>query len=307
MKLGRLFLIAALLVASFSLFNSVYAQSTQYAVKLSAYSLLVTCPAEVIPGETVTFNVQGNPTVNGVYLQSLTATIYYTDQTGIRQLQTESLVVSSSPNAYNNYVSYGYYGPFNKNFTVNVPDNATATPLVSIFSESVMPKYQGWNPYSPSYPYYQSHFNIPTSYPYYAYYPYYLSYPYLPAYPYSYPPNPSYAYPQYPPSYSSTSGYGSDQAVASLSYVKASMPESSTVQSENQMIQQQLNQTQAANQELQARLSQQNSTIIQLTQQVTAVSGTVQMYQWMTFTFALLAVVILAFTIKQRRNKQASS
>ena len=301
MKRGKIFLVAALLLASFSLFNSAYAQSTQYTVKLNAYNLLVTCPAEVMPGETVTFNVQGNPTASGVYLQSLTATIYYANASSLHQLATENLVVSSSPNAYNNYVSYGYYGSFNKNFTVNVPDNATATPLVAIFSETVMPKYQGWNPYSPSYSYYQSHYNNPTSYPYYPYYPYYLSYPYLPAYPY-YP-----TYPAYSPSYTPTSSYGSDQSVTSLSYVKASTPESVTVQSENQMLQQQLNQTQGEIQQLQGKISQQNSTIIQLTQQVAAVNGIVQAYQALTLTFAVVAVVLLVYAIIQRRKRQAAA
>lgn len=301
MKAGRIFLVVSLLLASFSLFNSVYAQSTQYSVKLNAYNLLVTCPAEVMPGETVSFNVQGNPTVNGVYLQSLTATIYYTDQSGMRQLQTESLIVSSSPNAYNNYVSYGYYGSFNKTFTISVPNNATATPLVAVFSETVMPKYNGWNPSYPSYPYYQSHYNNPTSYPYYAYYPYYLSYPYLPAYPY-YPAYPSYTPPAYP-----TNSYGSDQTITSLSYVKASTPESVTVQSENQMLQQQLNQTQGEIQQLQSKISQQNSTIIQLTQQGAAVNGIVQAYQAMTLSFGAIIVVLLVVTITQRRRRQAST
>jgi len=284
MKLGRLFLIAALLVASFSLFNSVYAQSTQYTVKLSAYSLLVTCPAEVMPGETVTFNVQGNPTVNGVYLQSLTATIYYTDQTGIRQLQTESLVVSSSPNAYNNYVSYGYYGPFNKNFTVNVPENTPRTSLVALFSQSAtFGSYysyagNGLNPYYYTNPY-------PFSYPFYPYYPSYMSYAY---YPYSY----------------STPQYGSDQAVAPLSYIKANTPESVTLQSENQMLQQQLSQAQGQNQALQTRLSQQNATINQLNQQVTDMNGTIQTYQMLSLGLGILAVIFLVFTISQRRGKR---
>jgi len=302
MKFARIFLVVVLSLASFSLFNSVFAQSTQYNVKLGAYSLQVTYPADVTPGETVTVNVQGSPTVNGVYLQSLTATIYYTDSSGLRQLQTETLAVGSTPNAYNNFVSYGYYGSFDKSFTVNVPDNATATSLVAIFSETVMPKYQGWNPAYPNDQYYQSHYNNPTSYPYYSYYPYSLMYPYLPAYPY-YPPYTTYTTPPYP-AYSPSNGYGSDQAVASLSYVNATAPESVTLQSANQVLQQQINQTQAQNQQLQAKLSQQNSTLSQLNEQLTGINQTVETYQALSVVFAIVVVVFLAFSIVRLKSKK---
>ena len=321
MKYGRSILVIAVLLVWFSLFNAAYGQPTEYTVKLNSYSLQVTCPAEVMPGDSVTVNVQGSPTQNGVYLQSLIVTIYYPDASGLHELATENLVVSSSPNAYNNYLSYGYTGSFSRNFTVNVPENASRTSLVAVFSESVLPSYQGWTApayqtyrYSPFYPYYSSY----PFYSYYSYYPYHLSYPfYSPFYPYYssypfysyYPNSPSYVppvhYPYYYP-YSSYS-YSSDQAMAPLSYIKANTPESMALQSQNQMLQQQLSQVQGQNQQLQTKISQQNATINQLNQQLTGLSGTVQTYQVLALAFGVLALMLLvAFTIsvRSRRTRQ---
>ena len=284
MKCRRTLLFTAVLLISFSLFNAAYGQPTQssYTVKLNSFILQVTCPAEVMPGDNVTVNVQGNPTGSGVYLQSLIATIYYANASSLHQFATENLVVSSSPNAYNNYISYSYAGSFSKSFTVNVPENASGT-LVSLFSETVLPRYQGWTPY---YPYSPS-----------PYYPYSPSNPY---YPYS-PSNPYYPY-----SYSSYS-YGSDQAIAPLSYIKANTPESVTLQSGNQMLEQQLNQTQGQNQQLKTKLSQQNATINQLNQQLAGINGTVQTYQMLVLTLGVVAVILLAFTINQRRSKKKTA
>jgi len=289
MKSERVLLTAAMLLILFSLFNSAFCQTTQtsYTVKLNSFSLQVTYPSEVVPGDSVTVNVQGSPTGNAVYLQSLTATIYYADASGLHQLATENLVVSSSPNSYS-YVPYGYSGSFSKNFTVNVPENAPRTSLVAIFSETIRPNYYNYGGLAFNYP---SYFSNPYSYQAYPYYPYYPSYA-------SYVP-PAY----YPYSYSSYS-YSSDQSIAPLSYVKADTPESVTLQSENQILQQQLNQTQSQNQQLQAKVSQQNATINQLSQQLAGINGTVQTYQTLALALGVLAVILLVFTINQRRSKQ---
>ena len=197
MNCGRTLLFTALLLFSFSLFSAVYGQPTiSTTVKLNAFSLQVTCPAEVTPGSNVTVNVQGNPTGSGAYIQSLTVTLYYANASSLHQFVTENLVLSSAPNAYNNYISYGISGSFSKSFTLSVPENASGT-LVSLFSEALLPRYQGWTPYSSGYPYYP----YSSSYPYYPYSSSYPFYPYSSGYPYS---------------------YSSDQAIATLSYIQAS-------------------------------------------------------------------------------------
>jgi hypothetical protein len=290
MKYGRILVVTAVLLISFSLFNVAFGQSTQssYTVKLNSFSLVVTYPAEVMPGDIVTVSVQGTPTGNAVYLQSLTATIYYADASGLHQLPVQNLVVNNSPNTYNNYVSYTYSGSFSKNFTVKVPESAPRTSLVAIFSETVQPNYYNYGGYAYNYPNYYS--NLPYTYQGYPYYPYYPTYAYM---------SPAY----YPYSYSSSS-YGSDQAIAPLSYVKANTPESATLQSENQMLQQQLGQAQGQNQQLLTKVSQQSATIDQLTQQLSGTSGTIQMYQVLVLALGVLAAILLAFNINQRRSKE---
>jgi hypothetical protein len=292
MKYGKGLLVVAVVLISFSLFGAAFGQSAQasYTVKLNRFSLLVTYPAEVLPGDKVTVSVQGTPTGSAVYLQSLTVTVYYADVSGLHQLPTVSLF--DSPNAYNNYVTYGYNtGSFNKNFTVNVPENVPRTSLVAIFSETVQPNYYNYGGYTYNYPYYYTN---PYTYQGNPYYPYY--------YPYSqYYTSPAY----YPYSYGTSSpySYSSDQAVAPLSYVKANTPESVTLASENQMLQQELGQVQSQNQELQSKVSQQDATINQQSQQLAGVNGTVQTYQALALGLGVLSVILLAFSISRRKSK----
>jgi hypothetical protein len=123
------------------MFNAALAQPTEvsYVVNLNSFTLRVRYPSEVMPGDTVTVNVQGSPNSNSLYLQSLTATIYYADAVGLHQLGTQNLV-SNPANGYGYYGSYPT-GSFSKNFTVNVPQNAPRTSLVVIFSETVQSNY----------------------------------------------------------------------------------------------------------------------------------------------------------------------
>jgi hypothetical protein len=284
MKYAKSLLATGVLLISLSLFNAAFGQPTQasYTVKLNSLSLQVTYPAEVLPGDNVTVSVQGTPIGNAVYLLSLTVTIYYADSSGLHQLPSVTLV--NPPNAYNPYVTYGYYTEsFSKNFTVNVPKNAPRTSLVALFSEAVQPNYN-YGGYGYNYPYY---YNNPYPYPGYSYYPYYPYYV-----------SPAY----YPYSYSSYS-YSSDQAVAPLSYIRASTPESMALQSENQMLQQQLNQVQSQNQQLQTKVSQQNATINQQSQQLAGLNGTIQTYQTVALALGVVSVILLAFNINQRRSK----
>jgi len=274
MKSVTLLAIAAALIL-LTTFNFALGQSNQtsYTVRLNSFTLQVTYPAEVMPGDTITIYVQGSPTGSAVYLQSLTVTIYYADATGLRQVSTQNLFTSYSPNSYNNYVTYGYSGSFSKNFTVTVPENAPRTALVALFSETVQPNYYSYGGYGYNYPSY-------ASYPYYPSYSVYVSPAY---YPYS--------------SYS----YSSDQGIASLSYINANTPETVTLQSQNQLLQQQLSQLQAQNQELQSKVTDQSATINQLTQQLASMNGTVQAYQMIGLTLGVVIVLLLAFSFNRRK------
>lgn len=268
MKRALAFLVTGALLLSVSLFNPVFAQPTQvsYAVNLNSFTLQVTYPSEVMPGDNVTLNIQGSPKSDNVYLQSLTATIYYADAAGLHQLATQTLV-SNPANGYGYYGSYST-GSFSKSFTVNVPQNAPRTSLIAVFSETVEPNNYYYSDYWP-------YFGYSCSDPVYcAYYP---SYPYY--------------------------GTTSDEALAPLSYIKATTPEFVALQSEYQMLQQQLNQTQAQNKQLQTTISQQSTMISQLNQQLTSANATAQAYQVVAVILVVVAVALAAFSTYRLRGR----
>ena len=139
MKASIRFLVTvAVLVLSGSSLSQVLAQQTQasYTVNLSSFTLQVTYPSEVMPGENITVNVQASPKTSGAYLQTLTATVYYGDASGLHTIATQTIV----SNAGNGYGSYST-GSFSKSFTVNVPQDAPRTSLIALFSETVQANY----------------------------------------------------------------------------------------------------------------------------------------------------------------------
>ena len=266
MKSALAFLVIAALLLPVSMFNPAFAQATQvsYVVNLSAFTLQVMYPSVVMPGDTVTVSVQGSPKSNSLYLQNLTATIYYADAAGLHQLVSQNLV-SNPPS------SYGYYGTstsgsFSKSFTVNVPQAAPRTSLVATFSEIVQSS--NYNYYS-----YPSYFG-------YSFYGNPLFYAYYPSY-----------------------SIASDQALAPLSYINATTPEYVALQSEYQMLQQQLNETQAENKQLQTTISQQGTMVNQLNQQLTSANREAQTYQVVALVFVIIAAALVAFSIYQLRSK----
>jgi chromosome segregation ATPase len=99
-----------------------------------------------MPGDTVSVSVQATPKSSSVYLQNLTATVYYADTAGLHLIATQTL-------ASNPANGYGFYstGSFNKTFTVSVPQNASRTSLFAVFSETVRLNYYalyyGYAPY----------------------------------------------------------------------------------------------------------------------------------------------------------------
>jgi hypothetical protein len=266
MKLVLACLVNAALLLSVFLFNPALAQQAQvsYAVNLSSLTLQVTYPSEVMPGGVVTVNIQGSPKGNSLYLQSLTATIYYADAAGLHQLAAQTIVSNLVSNTYGYYAPYTT-GNFSKNFTVTVPQDAPRTSLVAVFSETVR---------SNNYYYYDYWSNFGFSYygnPFYVYYP----------------------------SYSTTT----DEAVAPLSYIRAATPEYVALQSEYQALQQRLNQTHSQNNQLQTTITQQNAMISQLNEQVASANAKAQTYQTLALAFIIIALALAAFSIYQFRSK----
>jgi hypothetical protein len=277
-------ILTAVILTILAVFNPAFAQSSQgsYTVNLTYATIQVTYPSEVMPGDSVTVNVQVTPKSNA-YIQTLTATLYYIDEAGLHQLATQTLADNSKMAS-----SYGYYytsSSFSKNFQVTVPQNAPRTSLVAVFSETVRSTY--YNNYY-GYPYY-----------YYAYpynnYSYACSYYYC-EYSYAYP---AY-YLSYYPSYAATL---SDSAIAPLSYIKASTPEYVGLQSEYQSVEQQLQQSQDQNQQLQSTISQQSSTINQLNQQLASSNSSTNTYQTLAVGLGILAIVLAVVAALRGRTK----
>jgi hypothetical protein len=293
MKPTTALLLSAVLLTTIALFNPVFAQSNQatYTVNLTYSTIQVTYPSDVLPGDSVTVNVQVNPK-SDVYLQTLTATIYYVDENGLHQLASQTLTDNSNMNN-NGYYGYGYgnsytTASFSKSFQVTVPQDAPRTSLVATFSETAQSNnYNNYNYYG--YPFY-SYYGYP-----YDNNSYSCSYWYC-EYSYTYP---AFYY-EYYPSYSSTS---TDSAIAPLSYIKASTPEYTALQSQYQSLQQQLQQTQAQNQQLQSSVTQQSMTINQLNQQIASSSSNTQTYQVLAIGLGILAAAFAGIAAFRGRSK----
>lgn len=288
-------IVSAILLATIAMLSPAFAQTTQatYTANLTYSSIQVTYPSEVMPGDTVTVNVQVTPK-NNVFLQKLTATIYYSDETGLHQLTSETLADNSNLAKNYNY-GYGYSksyatSSFSKSFQVTVPNDAPRTSLVALFSETAQSINYNYSYYY-SYPYYY-YYGYPYNSTYYScgYYHCYYSYSY-PAY-YAY--YPSYSYPS----------MSTDTAIAPLSYIKASTPEFASLQSQYQSLQQQLQQSQAQNQELQNTISSQSATINQLNQRLASSSNTTQTYQGLAVVLGVLAAVFAGIAAFRGRSKQ---
>lgn len=295
-------MVSAMLLAAIAILSPAFAQPTQasYTVKLTYTTIQVSYPSEVMPGDTVSVNVQVNPK-NHVFLQTLTAVVYYVDQTGLHQLTTQTLADNSKmTNNYNyGYGGYGYSNSyttssFSKSFQVTVPNDAPRTSLLAVFSETAQSS--SYNNYY-GYPYYYS------GNPYYYYYGYpYNSTSYSCGYYYC---QYSYSYPAYYTYYpaSSYQSASTDNAIAPLSYIKASTPEYATLQSQYQSLQQQLQQSQAQNQQLQNTVSSQSTTISQLNQQVASSSSNTQTYQGLAIGLGVLAAAFAGIAAFRGRSR----
>jgi len=279
MKSSHLIIVLAIL-SSIAYGQPVIAQPAQstYTVSLAYMSVQVTFPSEVLPGDSVTVSLQANPKSN-VNVGTLTVTIYYADGTNLHQLASATLG--------NNYVNGG---TFSKQIQFSIPQDAPRTSLIATLSENIQVVYYSYF----YYPAYYDNDNYSSSHCYYnpyCYYDYWFTY-----------------YPSY--SYSSSS----DSGIAPLSYIKATTPEYVSLQTEYQMVQQQLSQSQAENQQLEQNLhdaqnllAQKNSTIASLNQQLGSAQSLIGELEAISVVLAVIAIALGIFTAYRwgRKSSQA--
>jgi hypothetical protein len=263
-----------LAVSSIAFSPIVSAQSNQLtaSVNLNYLTVQVTYPSDVLPGQTITAHVQATAK-SSFHLVALTAQIFYADGSSIQQLGTKTLASDTS-------LASGK--SISGDVSITVPQSAPRTSLVAAFSENARVTNTYYSTYS-------SYYYYPTGYTYY-YYPYayyygnytYYYYPYMyyytnyssPYYYYCYGygcsyPSSYYSYYKYYSSYPANSySYTTDVGITSMPYIKATTPEEQNLQTQNQQLQQQLNQSQASNQQLQQQLSQSQADNQQLQQQL---------------------------------------
>ncbi len=298
MKTSRLTLGLMILIVALSVVVVAHAQAAQtsYTLKLNYFSVQMTYPSQVNPGDLVTVNVQANAK-SGISGATLTAQIFYVDGNTLRQLTSATLTNTGGSS-------------LSKQITFTVPQDAPRTSLFASVTENVQTGYA--NSYANYYSY-PGYYNSSSPYCYYYpdYYDYYgscsYSYSYYPySYPYSY--GFSCAYPSY--SYSTAT----DSGVAPLSYIKAQTPEYTALQSQYQSVDQQLNQSQAQNQQLQQQLqndqntiAQKNATIASLNQQLNTNQNTNTTLEAAAAGLGILAIIFGAFAVHSRgkSSKQA--
>lgn len=285
-------LLLGIVAASLSYSQPVFAQATQnsYTVNLNYLTVQLSYPSEVNPGDSVTVNLQATAK-SYVDAVSLTAQIFYADGNSLHQLASASIG--------NNY-SMGSGGSLSKQIQFAVPQSAPRTSLVASLSENVQStSYSSYYGYYGYPAYYTSYYNSSSSncysypdwYDYYGYCTYYGSAYAIPSYPYS---------------------TATDAGVAPLSYIKATTPEYVSLQSEYQMVQQQLTQSQAQNQQLKQNLqdaqntiAQRDTTIANLNQQLSSTQNTIRTLEAVVAVLAVLVIgVFVAYLSKGKGRTQ---
>jgi hypothetical protein len=244
-----------------------YAQSSSVSnnVTLQHLNVQLTYPAQVLPGESITVNVQAKAK-DSFRLNSLTLQVYLANSSSLVQLTSATVAQDQS-------MTTG--GQINKDVQVTVPADAPRTSLVAVVSENVRMTYYYYNYWAP---YWYGYDNY--------------SWPYFWAYP-------SYYYRTV-----------TDNAIAPLTYIKATTPEYVTLQSQYQQLQQMLNQTQAQNKELQQNLqnaqntiAQRDSTIAGLNEQLASLQSTITLLEAVVVILAVAFIVAGVVAFLLRRGK----
>ncbi len=205
------------------------------------------------------------------HLNKLTVQIYYGDGNSLHLLTSVTVL-------NNTWLNKDYQ--VSKDIKLNVPAETPRTSLVALVSENFRVPYYSYSSY---------------------YYPF--SYMYFPS------GNPMQPYFQYV--YPPTNMAAADDALAPLSYVKATTPEYMTLQNEYQMLQEQLAQSHSDNQKLQQSLqetqAEKNSIIADLTQQLASTQSTVRTLEAISAILAVIAIVLGFLLFKTRAKREKSS
>ncbi len=161
-----LILVLGIIASSLTYAHPVFAQPTQasYTVNLTYLTVQLSYPSEVMPGDSVTVNLQAT-TKSYVDSISLTTQVLYADNGSLHQLA--SATVSNNNNYYANSSS-----TLSKQIQFTVPQDAPRTSLVAALTEKIQSTSYSYYPayYYPAY--YDS--SSPNCY----YYPDYWSYDY---------------------------------------------------------------------------------------------------------------------------------
>jgi hypothetical protein len=266
--------IALITVFAISVFvnQPAYAQSDSVSVNVALEHLNVelTYPAQVLPGQTITVNLQAKAK-DSFRLNSLTLQVYFANSSSLRQLSSNTVAQDQS-------LTTGRQ--INKDVEVTVPVDAPRTSLFAVVSESARMSYYYYTYWAPYWYEYDNH-----------------SWPYF------------WAYPAY---YYRTV---TDNAIAPLTYIKATTPEYVTLQSQYQQqqqmlnqLQQMLNQSRAQNQQLQQNLqnaqntiSQRDSAIAGLNEQLASMQSTITLLEVVGIILAVAFVATVVLLIRRRR------
>ncbi|HUK51559.1 MAG TPA: hypothetical protein VLV18_11015 [Terriglobales bacterium] len=279
-KFLSLTILTILLIAVVAVWGNaiVWAQSNSSTstVNLSYFTVTMTYPAQVMPGDSATVNLQATAK-NSLSSATVSAKILYANGSNASQLMTASVSSSGAVNSGT---------VLNKQIQFMIPVNAPRTSIFALVSESVqnVNSYYsyGYGYYSP-YTDYSDCYYSPSWY-YYGYCSYYGNY-------YSYP---------YSSTYSTTS---TDSGIAPLSYIKAQTPEYTALQSQYQVAEQQLNQSQAQNQQLQQQISQQSATISSMNQQMSSTQDSITTLEAVSVGLAILAIALGAFAVHNKNTE----
>jgi hypothetical protein len=259
------------LMASIAIGQSAYAESSQLSttVNLRYLNVQLTYPSEVLPGQAATLSVQATAK-DYLRLVNLALLVYYTDGNNLRLL-ANATVAADVYLSKSNQVS--------KAIQVNVPADAPRTSLVALVSENIKMRYSyNYWPYYYPYSYWDSEFsNISNA--------FFV-----------------YVYPAY--NYISLT----DDGLSPLSYIKATTPEYVTLQNEYQTLQQQVAQSQADNRKLQNTISQNNSVIADLNQQLASAQTMIRTLEGFSIILAGLTIfqAFLFFKGRMERRKKGS-
>jgi len=281
-----------LLIASVFATQPCFAQSNQStsSVVLNHLNVLITYPANVLPGQSVTMNVTAQAK-DDFQLASLTVIAYSADQNNLQPLLStivaENLVMLSGQQV-------------SKQIQLTVPSGAPRTSLVAQVIESIGAAYLPYSPYTTSMGSYTYTQYSPYNYPY-SYYNYqYAAYPnncYYGSYCYAY---------GYPSTYYSLYPY-SDDAIAPLSYVLATTPEDAALQSQNQQLRNQTQQLQQQIQNLQNSTAQKDSIINSLNSQLASLQGTTTLMEIIAAILAIALVAVAALHFKSTRTAKSQT